>query len=303
MKRKKPLIITPKMEEILRAVHFYRYMTVTDITHLFYSPKSISHGREVLSKLCGGEDENTNQYLFRFCPPSTRSNSERVYTLGSRGRDYVGKDLGLPVDWYYRPGKTTHRSYHQIEHDLILTRFLVASEVWCRKQKALRISQKRICYELAKTPARVAIDFEGRQTMLKVIPDAWLEIQKERAGKLPADFRILLEIDRGTFFQKSFKEHILSRIEFVGSGLYRKMFGTEAVLIAYVTAGGNMTQREKRRATLCAWTKDLLNELGIEWASMFRFHALSLDDIYTANTFEGKVWYRPDSPSPLMLFS
>jgi hypothetical protein len=269
-----------------------------------YSPKSISHVREVLSKLCGGEDEKTNQYLFRFRPPSVPPNSERVYTLGSRGRDYVSNELGLPVDWYYRPATTTHRGYSQMQHDLILTRFLVASEVWCRKQEAMRFLQTRICYELAKTPARVAIDFEGKRALIKVIPDAWLEIQKLRVGKPPAHFGILLEIDRGHLYQKRFKEHILSRIEFVGSGLYEEMFGTKAVLIAYVTAGDRPSHLEARRKTMCAWTNDLLNELDMEkWASMFRFHALAVDEMYTSPLFDAPVWYRPDITSPLMLFS
>jgi hypothetical protein len=34
----KPFILTPRIEEILRTVHFYRYMTALDITYLLFSP-------------------------------------------------------------------------------------------------------------------------------------------------------------------------------------------------------------------------------------------------------------------------
>ena len=52
----KPVIITPRIEEILRAVHYYRYMTALDITHLMFSPGALTHVRDILRLLCGGND-------------------------------------------------------------------------------------------------------------------------------------------------------------------------------------------------------------------------------------------------------
>ena len=109
------LILSRRDEHILKAVHFYRYMTALDITHLLFSPSAITHVRAVLSELAGGEDQQNGHYLFRFrLPNTTTGNTERVYTLGSRGRDLLANGFGIPVDWYYRPHKMSYASYSHL---------------------------------------------------------------------------------------------------------------------------------------------------------------------------------------------
>src|SRR5947209_9846310 len=102
-----PILLTKRDEQILQAVYAYRYVTALDIAYLLFSPKSLTHVREILAKLSGGEDFHPRAYLFRFRLPGS-GNTERVYTLGSRGRDFLVNTLGLPVDWYFRPGKVKH---------------------------------------------------------------------------------------------------------------------------------------------------------------------------------------------------
>lgn len=80
---RKPFVITPRIEEILRTIHFYRYMTALDVAYRLYSPKSLTHVREVLKVLCGGSD------VFRFPLPQFNGKTERVFTLGQKGRDYL----------------------------------------------------------------------------------------------------------------------------------------------------------------------------------------------------------------------
>jgi hypothetical protein len=167
-KNRKPFIITKPIEAILRAVHFYRYMGSEDLCRLFYSPKSITYVREILSSLSGGADFKTNQYLYRFQLPSTSAGSnERIYTLGSKGRDFIANDLGEPVRFYFRPYKIKHLSYSQVIHNLILTRFLVSAHAWAAKNPDFNLINTRICYELAK-----------------VIPDAWIECERNDGKKL-----------------------------------------------------------------------------------------------------------------------
>jgi Replication-relaxation len=292
-------LVTPQMEQVLKAVHFYRYMTASDITNLFYSPRSITYVRELLSDMCGMSDFVTHQLLFRFRLPSI-GNSERVYTLGSRGRDYVAQELGLPVSWYFRPHKMANVGYSHIVHHALLTRVLVAAESWSTRPSAFKLSNVRICYELGERPATVTITQEGRPRALKVIPDAWLLFRRVSDGKR---FPILLELDRGTQFQNKFKEHVRSRIEYIRSGAYEKTFGTNAVLIAYATTGATPAIAESRRSTISAWSNEVLGDLGIKnWASIFRFHALPTHDIYNGAFFEEKVWYRADRPAPTVLF-
>src|SRR4051794_34227098 len=186
-------ILSKRMEEILQAMHFYRYMTALDVAHLFFSPKAITHVRAVLNLLAGGYDFQTHNYLYRFRLPA-QGNAERVYTLGSRGRDFLLNELGLPADWYFRPQKVKHLSYSHMAHSLILTRFLVAAQSWVKAHPDFRILQKRISYEISQHPVNVNMTFRGERVTIKVIPDAWLLFERAD-GKRGS---ILLEIDRGT---------------------------------------------------------------------------------------------------------
>jgi hypothetical protein len=108
----KPVVLTQRIEEVLTAIHLYRYMTALDVAHLLYTPSTIARVRGVLSALAGGEDYRNSQYLYRFPLPGTAPGTkEKIYTLGSKGRDFLAHEIGLPVDWYFRPYKVKHLSY------------------------------------------------------------------------------------------------------------------------------------------------------------------------------------------------
>lgn len=294
---KKPFIINQGIEKILRTIHFYRYMTALDVAHLLFSPSSLTYVRGILSSLAGGADFTPAQYLYRF-PLPTIGGPTRIFTLGSKGRDYLANGVGLPVDWWYRPYKVKHLSYSQVVHNLTLTRFLVAAHAWAAKQPDFKLVRTRICYELAREAATVEINKEGKVEKLKVIPDAWIEFERNNGKKFP----ILFEVDRGMEYSRKFKRHVRSRIEFIRSGAYKKMFHTDAVLIAYVTTGERPEYRETRRAAMCAYTQEVLADLHMEnWASIFRFTSIEYDQLFTTPLFDEPVWYRPDSASPVPL--
>lgn len=304
---KKPFTLTKRMEEILRTIHFYRFMSAQDVTYRLYSPKSLTHVREILSSLAGGEDFKTNQYLYRFKLANISSasgNTERIYTLGSKGRDYLVNVVGLPVAWHFRPYKLKHFSYGQVAHSLVLTRVLIAGHSWAAKHPDLNLAKTQISYELAKAPASVQFTHLGKTEALKVIPDAWLLFEQTRSGQHEHWFPVLLEIDRGMESKEKFKRHVRSRLEFVKKGgAYSKLFGTEAVMIAYVTTGDRPEYRETRRKAMCAYTMEVLAELHKEnWASVFRFHSFLLENAYDTPIFEAPLWYRPDVPTPVPLF-
>jgi hypothetical protein len=302
----KPVILTERIEELLKTIHLYRYMTALDVAHRLYSPASITYVRGLLASLCGGEDCKPNQYLYRFSLPTTSvGTKEKIYTLGSRGRDFLAREVGLPVDWYFRPHKVRHLSYGQLLHHLILTRFLVAASCWADKAENFRLAQTRTSYELSRQAPTVALAEERGKELRKVIPDAWLLLEKLKDGAHACFFPILLEIDRGMEYQHKFKEHVRARIAFVKQGgAYTQLFGQSAVTIAYVTTGQRPEYRESRRAAMCAWTQEVLAELNKErWAAVFRFHSLALEDIYTSRLFEEPVWFRPDTEKPVGLFT
>ncbi|MDQ3960563.1 MAG: hypothetical protein M3255_09925, partial [Pseudomonadota bacterium] len=117
---KKPLIITKPIEVILRAIHFYRFMTALDVAHLLYSPSSLTYVRSLLTSLAGGADFKNAQFLLRIpLPIQSIGGITRIFTLGSKGREFLA-EMGLPVDWYYRPAKLKYLSHSQALHSLLL---------------------------------------------------------------------------------------------------------------------------------------------------------------------------------------
>jgi hypothetical protein len=299
----RPFLLKSRDEEILKAVHFYRYVTVADITRLFFSPSSRNYAGAILAQLSGGKDYTDRQYLYRFpLPHTTSGNTEKVYTLGAKGRDFLQSELGMEVDWYFRPSEVNTMSYQQCHHALTLTRFLIASVVFCRGRDDIRLAEVRTEYELRRLAPSVEIEEQKGQrkekSRMRVVPDAWLDIELLKNGEL--DFRspILLEIDRGTEYQQNFKRHVKARVAFIGeNGGYRELFGTSLVTIAYLTTGS-----KERLNNMRQWTKDVLKETNREnYADLLRFCSLTMEEIEPARLFNAPSWYELQVDTPLRL--
>jgi hypothetical protein len=297
MKGKRHIVLDQKAERILRAVYFYRFMGALDICTLLYSPGALARVRKTLAVLSGGRDFVQREYLYRFQLPG-EGKPERVYTLGSRGRDFLVNEVGLPVNWYFRPEAVKHFSHAHVVHSLLLTRVLVAAETFARGSGGIRLAGRRISYELWKSPPVVEITVEGERRQVKVVPDAWLLFERSDGRRAS----VLVEIDRGREYRSAFKAHVAGRIEFIASGDYSNVFGTRGVTVAYMTTGERPEYQERRLSSMQLWTKDVLAEQGREsWAVLFRFCSLSLDTVYHLPLFSGPVWRRIGSEEGISL--
>jgi Replication-relaxation len=284
------LPVTPTEEEILKTMSTYRYMTALDVAYSLFSPTSLTYVRSILTRLSGGEDYKERQCLYRFPWPTGKAgNPERIFTLGAAGREIV-QNLGIPVTWYYRPSKTGRLNSSYLAHQLLVTRFIICACRFTNQHPDYSLADVRLSYELEKqVPKR-----EGET----VVPDAWLHFERVADS---VGFPILLEIDRGSEYQERFKNHVRGRLEFIRSGDYARVFGTQAVVIAYATTGRIQEHADTRRKTMCDWTMEVLRERELErWAGIFRFTSAV---VYTRLYEEGyalftqPVWYRPDSPA------
>ena len=279
------MILSARDEEILKAVWYYRYITARDLTNLLFAKTSITHMREILATLSGGDDLQTHQYLCRFTLPSLNGTREKVYVLGSRGRRFL-TDKGLSATWYFRPHKLKFLSYSYVLHNLILTRTLIAASLWAKDNPDVNLVDKRISYELAG----------------KVVPDGWLlfEVQTpEGVYEQP----VVIEIDRGMENKDKFRAHVRGRINYIQSGEYQKIYRTDVTTIAYATTGQTELYRTTRQKAICAYIMELLKDMRMEsWAGVFRVASIEFNKLYENELFESEVWYRPDSPKPLRLF-
>lgn len=134
-------MLSSRDEQIVKAVAYHRYMTADDICRLLFAPSSITHVRELLTKLA-----KTDLYRFRM-PHSNIGNKEYVYA----------------------PHKKYVASYSHLLHALALTRFFVGLHTYCKDNPRARIEQQYISYELQKHPALPKT----------VIPDGWILVIKD----------------------------------------------------------------------------------------------------------------------------
>jgi hypothetical protein len=295
-------MLTPRHEQILKVIHEYRYATAQDMTNLLFSKGSLTYVRRHMSALAGGKDQQARHYLYRFqFPTGSAGNRERVFTLGALGRDFLANDLGMPVDWYFRPYKSERLSHSHVLHHLVLTRFVVAAHLFTRNHPHINLLQSHLCHELARNQAMVAGEKKGKTAKPAIIPDAWLLFALQSSG---ARFPVMLEIDRGTEFRSKFQAQIKARLEFIQSGEYKKVFDQPAVIFAYVTAGNVPSHTQTRVKTMAAWTQSVLTELEMqEWGAIFRFTSISFDTLYAniPTLLEKPVWYRPDKSQSVPL--
>ena len=298
MKGSSPVILSPKAVDILKTIYFYRYMGALDVCYRLFSPGALARVRKTLALLAGGDDFISRQYLYRFRLEG-EGNAERIYTLGSRGRDFLAAEVGLPVSWYFRPEAVKHFSHAHVVHSLLLTRVMVAAERWAKEQEEILLASRRISYELAVDPPVVEIEEDGARKQVKVIPDAWLLFERKAGGRSS----LLLEVDRGREYRSAFKAHIAARIEFLASEQYTKVFGVRGVRIAYITTGERPEYRQSRLSAMCQWTMEVLAHQHREsWADVFRFCSVELAEVYQLPLFDEPIWRRPGSAAPVGLF-
>ncbi len=301
----RPLVLKERHEQILQAIYHYRFVTVTDITKLFFSfPSSYKYAGKMLSALAGGNDYVDRQYLYRFPKPDTRSgNSEKIYTLGALGRSYL-KAMGRNTHWYFNTSSVREMSYQLCAHALTLTHFLVEAEIYSRRQENVKIYKVATEYEIRNLAQELtAAELTGKtggDEPISVIPDAWLDFEHLKDGQHTRWCPVLLEIDRGNEFQESFKRHLLSRINFIKpDGQYRRLFGTNAVKVAYLTIGS-----AQHLNNMLAWTAAVLEEERKKnLTPLFHFCSHPKDEPFTDLLFTAPLWKRLDEKIPVSLLS
>jgi hypothetical protein len=282
-----PLPLSELDERIIRAVGRYGYVTIMDFYHLL-DPVSFSTLRERARRLAGNADHVAGQYLLRYPLPSpAKGTKARVYTLGVKGRRFLG------LDGYYRPSKLL--SYSHLWHALTLTRGCVCASL---RHPAFTLTELQLSYELAVDPPRVTLERQGAKKAVAVIPDAFLCFVRSDGEELP----VVLEIDRGTAGSRRVKAALHARIELIKSGEYERFFGTEAVRLAYLTTAG-----EARRDALERWACDVIVEAIAEethregWMEKCFFLARDYDELFDQALWTDPLWQCPASANPVPL--
>ena len=108
-------------------------------------------------------------------------------------------------------------------------------------------------------------------------------------------YMIFCQTTSESFFQSISRNADIPQPKDVHLKLNRRMMKNQQVI--YLSIGSKVWRYVQT-------DKEVLTELHKEaWAPIFRFHSFLFEDIYDTNIFEAPVWYRPDSPKPVPLFT
>jgi hypothetical protein len=130
-----------------------------------------------------------------------------------------------------------------------------------------------------------------------LIPDGFMQFEKQKKKGKGETIPILLELDRNTTEQKHFRRNLRARIEFIKEAGYKKLLGVSTVTVAYANSeGGN-----KRREELRSWARNELADTSEQrWLSeLFLFCSLP-HDLEPKSLFLDRVWYPPFNNKSLL---
>lgn len=276
-------VIGPVDDDLLKAVYRYYYLTIDQITRLFYSKGARSHAAGRLKRLADAD------YLHRIVTPSRQGNGPLVYTLARKGMRYLAAG-GFAVPERARPAEVKEHSYLFLTHTLAVNDVLIAAELLARSHPE-NITLRQVLHErdLKRAPVYLT-DADGAK--VAVIPDAFLDIG------LGGAYRVCLavELDRGTEEQKAWRKKVRTLVAYA-HGPYQQVFGTDALTVCVIATPG-----QARLQQLYDWTIAELAAINQQGeADLFRFATCNPAQLTPEQLFLGAGWYTPLSTTPVAL--
>jgi hypothetical protein len=263
--------ISEREDTILQAVYLYRYLTLEQVTRLFFARSSKNHAGAYLKHL------TDMSYLCRFpLPKASRGNPSFVYAISSHGYTYL-RSVGRASYGFIR--QKSEPSYLHMMHTLGLNDILVTASLLPTVEPRLSLADLRPDWILKQTPLELP---QGQEQGSSVIPDAVIDIRALIAGKKRR--RVLwLEYDRGTEEMKQFKHKIRDLVIAATTPACTAAFG--AGIIAFATTTG-----EKRVNQMRLWTEAELEHMQrSDEATIFLFTHV-MEGSVSADLFLKPVW-------------
>jgi Replication-relaxation len=304
---KKPYLLTPVDEDILKAVWFYHFMTAEQI--LRHRDRSINGLPKMQEKL---KVLYEAKYLDRFYQPRYEPHGSLpfVYLLASKGIKYLNDSFGIAAHSYYRPSDNHKRSPLDVPHDLALNEVLIASRHLEKYEPRVSLYEGRHEWMLRSETYKVTLYRETQSQRVRedvrFTPDGFLDFRITTANQTHQAC-ILVEMDMDTHQKPRFQKKICSYVSFINSGLYEQSFNTTSMVIAFVTPTG-----EKRAMQMKAWCEEQLvnspvyhssqqQTNGSDDAGLFLFASVPPGALSPPDVFLSPIWYSPFDNKPQAL--
>lgn len=271
-----PIGLSERDDALIRAVYDFHFLTVDQVTRLFFSRGSVEHVRVVLKEL------SDTGYLFRLKMPSSQDGVKPyVYTLGRKGIRYLKTVAGYSEFARFRPSEEREHSYLFLAHTLGVNELLLAAKQLPQQYPEYVLAD--FLHERVLKRMPVAVRTAEGETM-GIVPDLWVDFHLRGTDRAS----IVVEYDRGTVEQRQWRKKIRGLIAFA-DGPYTQAYGSESLTIAIVTTAGG-----HRAEVIRQWIEQELEKAKrYHDKDLFLVLALMPGEIDPEVFFLSPVWVHP----------
>jgi hypothetical protein len=266
----------------------YVRATAEQCTRHSYSRDSLSYVRKRLAGLAAA------QYVEKHRGFSQNGKPPNVYSPTMQGWRYAQEHHGMPIPTRWRPSEAQITDFRDYLHDLAITDFGIAVERFCREAGQL-VRMARFTHDRFLPQTKVLLP-TGKHRALRLDAFIDLRIRRESGTKQRC---FLLELDRGTHYEKALTEKMLAQISYVEGGHYASYFGTQSLSYLWVCPG----KPERVRQLIKLTEKTLHEHKAGDFAPIFLFTAEDPATVDPVTLFTSDCWYVPFQPAPVTLLA
>jgi hypothetical protein len=282
--------IGPPEDSLLVVLARYVRATAEQLTRHSYSPNSLRYVRKRLARLveAGYVDANVG-FSQNGKPPN-------VYSPTMQGWRYAEDRHGLPIPHRWRPSEAQITDYRDYLHDLAITDTGIAIERFCREAEPL-VSFVQFLHDRFLPQTKVPLP-DGTNPSIRLDGFVELHIRREDTGRQKQRCH-LIEIDRGTHYEKALRKKVLIQIQYVQGGHYERDFGTQSLTYLWICPGGAERVTYLRRVA-----EATLREHNVtDFAPLFLFTAEDPATADPVSLFTRPCWTVPFEPAPVALLA
>jgi hypothetical protein len=281
------------MEQIVRALAIFVYLTAEQLTRLLYSKGSLTYVKATLKSLV--------DLGFAVTVGGRVVPLPLIYRLTGEGRSFASIVLESPTVKRFRPSEEREKAGNLsfIRHTLAVNDVLIAARLLSQTAPDITLTRMFQEQELKRTiyvelPERTMHNRRDQRTTC-IEPDASLEFTIQETWQGFFHIEVYCNLPP---LQWRYKQKVRGYVTYADTGQHEALFHTPALSIAVFAATDQMA------ATLKQWTEEALQEVERqqdgEW---FFFCSLAVATVSPIELFLSPVWKQTfrDTKIPLLV--
>jgi hypothetical protein len=282
--------IGPLEDTLLVLLARYVRATAEQLTRHSWSPNSLRYVRKGLARLvAGGYVEAHTGFSQAGKPPN-------VYSPAMPGWRYAEEHHGMPIPARWRPSEARITDYRDYLHDLAITDTGIAIERFCREADPL-VTFVRFLHDRFLPQTKIPLP-DGTSAAIRLDAFVELHLRRDDSGRKKQRCH-LIEIDRGTHYEKALTKKLLLQLRYVQDGHYERDFGTQSLTYLWVCPGGGERAASLRRLLEAVLTA----HDAVDFAPLFLVTGENPATADPVSLFTAPVWGTPFEPAPVALLA